>query len=418
MHVLLMTSLYAPYVTGGAEIVVENLARCLAVKGHRVTVVSTCSAQEGHARSLQDGVDVLRFFPPNLWWLYERQAPGDHRSVPALVLWRLRDLWNTGAAKEFGAILDEMRPDVVHTHHIKGFSPAIWREARTRGIPIVHTAHDYHLICTSGSLLRSGTKLCSRRCWTCRVYGACHARPTRMLDVFCSPSRFLLEVHRCAGILARRFELVRNGAVQSAASDSAGPHTPVRLLYLGQFVTHKGVEVLLKAVSLLPDTPFVLNIAGKGPLQDTVRDAARTDSRIRFHGFVSRAEKQKLLTGSDVLLFPSIWVENAPMAIAEALSHGLAVVATDLGASPEFVDDEVNGLLFPRTDARALAARIEALAVSPEMVSRLQSGARETARTLPSVESMTDSYLSLYESVLRSRPSERQGRFKPVLEAG
>jgi glycosyltransferase involved in cell wall biosynthesis len=402
MHVLLVSSLYAPYIAGGAEVIVEYLAKRLVEMGHRVTVVSSCGASESQSRTQQDGVDVWRFFPPNLWWLYDRQAPGDSRSAPAIVAWRLRDAWNAESGRRFGAILKQTSPDVVHTHYFKGFSPAIWRQANLRSIPIVHTAHSYELICTTGSLLRRGGGVCRRQCVSCRIHGGWYCWQTRMVDVFCSPSRFLLDVHTRAGVLASRFEIVRNGAV-TAAPRAARPLDggPVRFLYLGQLIRHKGVQVLLDAVARLTGESFVLDIAGKGPLEDVVRDAARSDSRIRFHGFVLGAQKQSLLDACDVLVFPSLWVENAPVTIMEAFSNDLAVVATDLGASPEFVRHGVNGLLFAPEDVGALASSLQSLVESPRLVSRLREGAAETARDLPTIDGMARAYLQVYQSIVQ-----------------
>jgi glycosyltransferase involved in cell wall biosynthesis len=383
---------------------VEYLAKRLVEMGHRITVVSSCGAPEGHSRTQQDGVDVWRFFPPNLWWLYDRQAPGDNRSAAALVAWRLRDAWNGESGRRFGAIL-------VHTHYFKGFSPAIWREAKRRSIPVVHTAHSYELICATGSLLRRGGGVCRRQCASCRIHGGWYCWHTRMVDVFCSPSVFLLEVHKRAGILASRFEVVRNGAATTAPCVSTPPDGgPIRFLYLGQLIRHKGVQVLLEAVAKLAGASFTLDIAGKGPLEDLVREAARSDSRIRFHGFVLGAEKQSLLNACDVLVFPSLWVENAPVTIMEAFSNGLAVVATDLGASPEFIRHDVNGLLFPPEEVGALASSLQSLVGSPGLVGRLREGAAETARDLPSIATMARAYLEVYESTLQ----RSGGRRSPV----
>jgi glycosyltransferase involved in cell wall biosynthesis len=229
-----------------------------------------------------------------------------------------------------------------------------------------------------------------------------------MVDAFCSPSRFLLDVHKRAGVLASRFEIVRNGAATTAPC-AARPWDggPIRFLYLGQLTRHKGVQVLLDAVSSLRGGSFILDIAGRGPLEDLVRDAARSDSRIRFHGFVLGGEKRSLLKACDILVFPSLWVENAPVTIVEAFSNGLAVVATDLGASPEFVRHDVNGLLFPREDVGALASSLQSLVESPDLVSRLREGAAETARDLPSIDTMAGAYLQIYQSILQ-RPEGRR----------
>ena len=77
LSVLLVNSLYAPFVVGGAEVVTEMLASTLAAQGHRVSVATSCSRDQDFDVERRNGVDVYRFFPKNRWWLYERFAPGD-----------------------------------------------------------------------------------------------------------------------------------------------------------------------------------------------------------------------------------------------------------------------------------------------------------------------------------------------------
>ena len=152
LSVLVVNSLYAPFVVGGAEVVAEMLATTLAAQGHSASVVTSCSRDQDLGLERMNGVDVYRFFPNNSWWLYERFAPGDQRSTLSKFRWRITDAWNRDAGEKFRQILDRVRPDVVHTHNIKGCSPVIWQIARRSGIPVVHTGHSYELICANGAL--------------------------------------------------------------------------------------------------------------------------------------------------------------------------------------------------------------------------------------------------------------------------
>lgn len=91
MRVLQVTNLYPPYVAGGAELVVAGLAQGLAAAGDEVSVVSTCGPDQPQQETARNGVRVIRFFPKNLWWNFERFNPGDRRSVAARLLWNARD---------------------------------------------------------------------------------------------------------------------------------------------------------------------------------------------------------------------------------------------------------------------------------------------------------------------------------------
>src|ERR1700744_843835 len=140
LHILIANNIYPPIMAGGAELIVQYLAEGIAARGHQVTVVSTCGPEmEPYPTETQNGVEVIRFFPKNLYWHWTRgDRPGYQKA-----LWHLRDAWNTDAGKKFNAIIEKRKPDVLHTHLIDGMSAILWRRARGHKIPVVHTAHDY-----------------------------------------------------------------------------------------------------------------------------------------------------------------------------------------------------------------------------------------------------------------------------------
>jgi glycosyltransferase involved in cell wall biosynthesis len=404
LSVLLVNSLYAPQVVGGAETVTQMLATTLAEQGHCATVVASCSKADDQRRDVEDGVAIHRFFPPNLWWLYERFLPGDEKTRLAKLRWRLRDAWNAAAARRFGGILDHVRPDIVHTHNIKGLSPALWREVKRRGIPLVHTAHSYELICAGGLLLDAKNRVCrpEARCSPCVLQGFWYGTHARSIDMFCSPSRYLLDAHRKAGLRIPRAAVVRNGYRRPPRSRRSLARDPgeLRLLYLGQLAPHKGVQTLIEAAMRSP-AAFRLDVAGQGAAAEAMQRLSGSDRRIRFHGFVDGARKRELLETADALIFPSIWVENAPMSMIEALCHGLPVIASDIGAVPEFIRHDVNGLLFRAGDPRALADAIASIIEDGPRLRRLRDGAARAGEEMPGPERMAADYMEIYRSALR-----------------
>lgn len=403
---LIVNSLYAPFVVGGAEVVSEELATSLVAQGHRATVATSCSRDQGFSFERMNGVDVYRFFPKNLWWLYERFAPGDQRSVIDKLRWRVVDAWNRDAGERFSEILHRVRPDVVHTHNIKGFSPIVWEIAQRSGTPVVHTGHSYELICADGALLSRRGRSCApqSRCLTCNVHGAWYRTTADAIDVFCSPSRYLLRAHAEAGVVLKRPTHVRNGVGRRGPpprNHRTRESGPIRYLYLGQLAGHKGIDTLIDAIGLASGARFIVDIAGRGDWQARLEALAGTDERVRFHGFVDGSRKDRLLSEADVLIFPSIWVENAPMSIAEAFCYGLPVIGSRIGAIPEFVQHNINGLLFEAGNATALAASMVRLAQQPIKVRRLRHGARRAGNGWPTPKDMASDYVRIYRSLLR-----------------
>ena len=110
-------------------------------------------------------------------------------------------------------------------------------------------------------------------------------------------------------------------------------------------------------------------IAGRGKLETLVREAALADRRIQFQGFVEGSRKRDLIAQCEMLVVPSTWPENAPLTVAEGLSSGLGVVASKIGALPELIHHDRNGLIVPPNDPAALAQAIEGL-LPPQTKSR------------------------------------------------
>jgi glycosyltransferase involved in cell wall biosynthesis len=406
MHVLLVNNLYPPIMAGGAELIVSYLAEGLAARGHRVTVVSTCGPKmEPYPPETRYGVAVVRFFPPNLYWSFDR----DRNPGMTKWLWHARDAWNRAAAQRFAAILKTARPDVVHTHVIDGFSASIWDRTRRQGVPVIHTAHDYHLICPRAFMLSGDWKLCTRPSAKCRLYRGWHLSTTRHVDLFTSPSRFLIDEHSRAGMDVGATAVVANGIPQPDTARTVRrmrtPDSKKRFLMLSRLTVDKGVEVVLDAMRQLPDDVDIeVAIAGKGPLEDRVRDAARHDRRITYLGFVAGDEKTRAFANAGYLLLPSLWYENAPVAIVEAAAYGLGVIGSNLGAIPEFVEDGKTGVLFPAGDAASLAQIMLLLSVAKSPLPDLDRRSEALARQF-TVDRMVETYEAHYRRLTGAEPA-------------
>jgi glycosyltransferase involved in cell wall biosynthesis len=391
-------------VAGGAELVAANLAGWLAqLADVEVTVVTTCGPGTNEQPELINGVHVVRYFPPNLWWNFERFQSADSRSPLDKLVWNLRDSWNTSSARKFASILDDIKPDVIHTHNIKGFSPAVWHTAAIRRIPFIHTIHDYNLICRRGTMSKADGSMCSGTCAGCLIPSWWMRRCIQPAYAICSPSRFVLERHSSRGIIsAGRGHVIQNGVASPSIAQSRTQHSqPLKLLYLGQLRREKGVHLLAETLGRIPNANLTLTVAGTGELDKNIDQLCVSDHRVAAVGFVRGEQKEQLLASSHALLFPSVWTENSPLVIAEAMSYGLPVIASNLGAIPEFVQHDENGLLFPVSNTEAFAGAISALIDTPGLLSKLSAGARvsSAAWTIPA---MGQRYMSLYNSAMRA----------------
>lgn len=181
-----------------------------------------------------------------------------------------------------------------------------------------------------------------------------------------SPSRFLAE-----SVAADRIELgdvvvVPTGVpttTRAPLRDGAGD--PLRVLWLGTWVPHKGPHVLAEALAQLTDDEarhVEARAIGPAPFPAYREDVQRlANGRLHVGGPVSAESVYRLLADHDVVVVPSIWAENAPLVVLEARAVGRPVLASDLGGLVELVEDGTDGRRFPASDARALASRLREL---------------------------------------------------------
>lgn len=140
-----------------------------------------------------------------------------------------------------------------------------------------------------------------------------------------------------------------------------------------------------------------------GGLPDNARAERRWRRRapgeIRFAGWLGRGALRERYRRAAVLLAPS-WHETFGLAVAEAMSFGVPVIAADAGALPERVTHEESGLLVPPRDAAALADAMERLLDDAPLRARLATGARRAAEEWTWPRSMA-ALCEAYASVMR-----------------
>ncbi|MFO7694844.1 MAG: glycosyltransferase [Vicinamibacterales bacterium] len=242
-----------------------------------------------------------------------------------------------------------------------------------------------------------------------------------------APSKTLVERFARFGIPPSRMLLQDQGIdVRPFANLTREPADRLRLGFAGSLIASKAPHVLLEAVAGLPPDRVSLTIAGDlapyhgdasyagivRPMLQVVSKpvlAASIDRRtqvlkpplekagVEWLGGVAHEKVPALLASIDVLVVPSIWIENAPFVIKEAFAAGLPVVASNLGGMAELVQDGRNGLLFNAGDPDDLRRVITRLLDEPGLFATLREG-------IPRVKTIDEDAAwtqALYEEVVR-----------------
>jgi len=319
-------------------------------------------------------------------------------------------------------------PDVVHAHNLwMRLSPTPLLAARKRGIPVVMTVHDYHLVCPRKWMITSRDEPCSTGfgpgCLFSNCRGAREGLPwipyndlrwlkvglhrrllRRWVDLFISPSQHLADwMRRSLGVT--RIITIPNFTRVPGHVPPLSQRTRPSILYAGRLAREKGIDVLLEAMVLVlkVEPEAILTVAGDGPQRTELEKLAREKlpgNSCRFTGSLSPEALDRLYGEATLVVLPTLWMENCPVAVLEAMGHGRPVVATRIGGLPELVEDGVTGFLFQRGDPSDLAGKILQLLSNPEALHRAGEAAvaRYRQRYTPGIHASR--LATAYESLL------------------
>ena len=365
MRILLVSDFFPP-VRGGLETYVDNLAAELADRGHDVHVASLTE----HPSPQRDGVQTHPVSTTSAKLVTHQD--GDRPFHPP---------WPDPRARlVLAQLLRRIKPDVVHAHSWLGVSLP-----KSVPAPLILTAHDYALACQRRTMLRWGNEPCPgpsvRACLPCgaQEYGLIKSA---VIGGGTAIGRRLLHPQRVLTLS----EFVRSRLLPyvSAPVDvipgfvprhlEAGHEPPVEgryVMYAGDAGAHKGLETLLEVWQRWQPADLRLLVATTRPadLPTIPGVVART---------LSPAGVMAGWRNALAAVVPSKWDEPFGMVAIEALTVGTPVIAHRVGALPEIVRDQDNGLLVDAGDPANLMAALRHISEHASLREQLSSGARRS----------------------------------------
>jgi glycosyltransferase involved in cell wall biosynthesis len=357
MRISVLHSRYLSGPASGENRVVEDEARLLREAGHRVSVWSP-SVEKLKNRPLRVGA---------------------------------RALWSREADSELVKMLERDRAEIVHCHNLfPMLSPSVLRTGSLEAA-VVMTLHNYRLLCLPATFLRNG-QICEAclgklpwrgvlyRCYrdsmlasgsiAASLYLHRGLRTFEHVKLFLAVSEFLRTKHIAAGFSPERILAKPNFAWPTRRREGAGQF----FLYLGRLSPEKGLHILMKA---WPGKAGRLMVVGDGPELARLRELA--PPTVEFRGLLGPRGAVDVLSQARALVLPSLSFEGSPRTVPEAYAAGVPVLASRIGALPELVDHEVNGLLVPPGDIPSWTDAIERLSDDRE-VERMGDSAWRTWR--------------------------------------
>jgi phosphatidyl-myo-inositol alpha-mannosyltransferase len=353
-------ALVSPYswtYPGGVTRHIEALAGELLNGGHDVRVLAPYDRDDRRTALLHRGTRPQR-----------REAPEWLISLGPTLGWpsngAVSNLAHTPTA--IATLRRELRAgqfDVVHVH--EPVAPVVgWDTLTSTDAPLVGTFHAYS-----------------------------ESRPPHAVAAMLGARRKLnrlavrIAVSEAAAWTGRRFyggsySIVPNGVALPEGGAPAprrrAPGDPLEIVFVGQAVERKGLPVLLRAFEALRQhVPARLTVVGAS--ESEVAPLLVDREGVTILGRVSDAEKHAALEAADVLAAPSLGGESFGMVLTESFAAGTPVVASDIAGYRDVVTDGVDGILFPRADATALAETLRDLALDPERNAALGAAAAGSA---------------------------------------
>ena len=375
MRILVISALYPPHVQGGAEICAYNIATWLARNGHEVAVLTTAPTKEDEVLDeVVEGVRIWRLFTARAYTVFEAvEAAGWKKPF-----WHMQDIFDPRNERMVSKVLDAFEPDFVNVHYIQGIGYNALKTLGARDLPTAYTLHDISLACIKMSMFNGGRE-CESLCTTCALSAKVkrsYLRSIRRIG-FISPSRANLD--RLSGlqpIAPYPRAHILNATRYPKPTVQHQPSDALRLLYVGRLDATKGIDVLLRAVQPLAEThDFSLKVVGSGPDETALRQAYGHLPWVTFTGQIPLQQATDEMAASDMLFIPSIWLENSPGVVIQALGVSLPVMGSDKGGIPELVTHGENGVLVPPGDVDAWREAIRSILDDPSQLEKYRRNA-------------------------------------------
>lgn len=332
MRIALLTTLYPPYILGGAEHSTRLLVRLWKQLGHEVLVITTSDHEECE---VMDGARIIRLKNKNIYWRY----PQRDKPLFLKTIWHAADTYLPLYACKIRSQLRDFASDVIVTGNLCGISPTVWRTCHGMHVPVVHTLRDYYLLCPAQTMTKNGMS-CKKQCMVCRTYSVNKKRMSRYVDAVVGISQVILRRHLDYGYFTnvRRKVVIPNSVPKTPAM----AHEKRQAIgYLGRLSPEKGIELLIQAFRQSQHAQtYTLCIAGDGNEQYKQYLIEKyADSSVKF---VGQQDACVFFQAIDLLVVPSLWNEPFGRVVIEAYAAHCPVLLANNGGLAELQRDGIS----------------------------------------------------------------------------
>ena len=411
MNIVYLIHQFYPECWTGTEKFVLRVSSMIQKAGHRASVI-TYSIQRGAHFNKAVGDILYKEFT------YEgiRVIALRHKHPTKYLNIGLGDNSMTDIAKY---LLSTEKPDIIHIGHpMRVNELAI--VAKSLNIPYIITLTDFWMLCPKGILIDTDGKLCigpngGRACiQSCPELSSSNFITPRLIatkDILFEAKKVITPSNFLGSIFKKEFNELNIEVINYGLSRNMRKKEKVYkkgdgivFCYAGSLNPHKGVHLLLEAFREIKAQNITLKIFGSSQNQGYINkllDMARNDSKIEFCGVFPEREIGNLLSDIDVVVVPSLWHENRPLIMIEALSCHTPVVISNVGGMTETVKSGINGFIFQRGDRNDLRDTLKRIVNNPVILNNIRKNIKRDL--LPTTEQEAYAYYKLYNEILKNR---------------
>jgi len=331
-----------------------------------------------------------------------------------------KNVWSKKTYKDIKELVKKEKPDIVHSHNIWYLiSPSVYYACKDVGVIAIQTLHNFRLFCANGLLMRNG-RICEdclgKIPWRGAIRG-CY----RNSVLYSIPITLTETIHRIVRTwkdvidsYIALTEFTRKKYIQGGIPEKkifVKPNfLPITLkpsfnhngyaVFLGRLSIEKGLYTLIKAWKKIKG--FTLKVIGDGPLKGDLRKVVLKDGikNIEFMGRKRHNECLELIKSSSFVIMPSECYESFSMTTIEAFGCGKPVVASNLGAMAELVENGKTGLLFKPGDIEDLTSKINWMIENEKECIQMGKNARVEFEAKYTAEKNYEILMDIYQKVI------------------
>ncbi len=374
MRILVLNHEFPP-VGGGGGRAAESICQALAKRGHEIKVL-TSHFKDLPREEQRDGYNIIRI--PAL------RTQAFRASFLSMVVYVLSGLW-AGLR-----LVRLFRPDVIHVHFAVPAGALAWMLCKLTRVPYVLTAH---LGDVPGGVPEKTND------WFRWIFPT-----TRWIWRDASARVAVSEYTRSLALKHYNEEVlvIPNGIdVDGDNSTSIRVNNPPVIVFAGRFMEQKSPLQVIRTLNEIKDIPWKCVMIGDGPLMPDVKKSISElglGDRFILTGWITPDEVMKQFERSDILFMPSL-SEGLPVVGVQALSKGLAIVASRVGGFVDLVDENQNGYLIETGNTEGFKTRLQEMLENPSRLLSLRQASLKKANSFE-ITQIAEQYEKIFMEIV------------------